>query len=613
MGAGQSRSAASGPAAAGMSKTDMKKAELFSLIFEKLIKTTDIFDIKALTKGPDGACGDYVMLLAKNIDKEFKKIKLQTSASNSATISDFLYVKRKTGKTETPTQRDACRALSVFYIRALQLVAAMTMSIYTPPELVTRIRNKTYDKTLKSQKREKRILTPEEKEEARKIRTAWFMKFFSVRIQDGTFGMPGNPELKYVRSSGILIFTEPESLEQYRGKVDLFNADEFELDDTSKITSESYWIVISNPKTGKPIYRALVDAKQHGYIFDAEAPKDKGPEPMTDRYFDDWTFGLPEVMTTSGLHVPQASKPENSTGYERRGLTRRPSWGPWAGGDGNNRYKSNGTRKNNVKKEVKQNTFSRLNLSETTTLPRFFQESYRSMLKWTIDIPEWTEAAPASYRSVLVYIRPPIPNASATSYLCVDNWAGRSMRNIAPFGALESLYFNKDDGTASPQNEAKLKKLTNDFIEIYTKVSPALRGTAPVTSEPSTFNDVYVPQISDAIRSFCLRKTTQGDVAIEAGQAKILEKAQKEILALYEKHFETCYEILKHMFTVENQPNGEVKISFSDSLMNSTKGARNVLEENFIGFAAEAIATHYLDVERIYYKAIQDLIIARAQ
>jgi hypothetical protein len=187
------------------------------------------------------------------------------------------------------------------------------------------------------------------------------------------------------------------------------------------------------------------------------------------------------------------------------------------------------------------------------------------------------------------------------------------MRNIAPFAALESLYFNKDDGTASPQNEAKLKKLTNDFIEIYTKVSPALRGTAPVTSEPSTFNDVYVPPISDAIKSFCLRKTTQGDVAVEASQAKILEKAQKDILTLYEKHFDTCYEILKHMFTVENQPNGEVKISFSDSLMSSTKGARNVLEENFISFAAEAIATHYLDVERIYYKAIQDLIIARAQ
>jgi hypothetical protein len=154
----------------------------FSLIFEKLIKTTDIFDIKALTKGPDGACGDYVMLLAKNIDKEFKKIKLQTTAPDSSTISEFLYMKKKDSKQENPSQRDACRSLAIFYIRALQLVAAMTMSIYTPPELVLRIRNQTYDKTVKLQKKAPVLLTPEEKEEARKIRYQWFYSFFKQKF-----------------------------------------------------------------------------------------------------------------------------------------------------------------------------------------------------------------------------------------------------------------------------------------------------------------------------------------------------------------------------------------------------------------------------------------------
>jgi len=268
--------------------------------------------------------------------------------------------------------------------------------------------------------------------------------------------------------------------------------------------------------------------------------------------------------------------------------------------------------KNNTKKNTKKELFDKLDLAVSSTLPHAFQDSYRSMLKWTVNISEWTEAAPGSYRAVLIYIHPAVPSAAPTSYLCVDNWANQKMRNVAPFAALESLYYNKDDGTASPQNEAKLKKLTKDFIEIYTKVSPAIRGTDPVVSEPSTFNDVFVPAISDSLKGiFCARKTAQGDVAIEANQARILEKAQRDILQLYEKHFATCHEVLKHMFDVVPQPNGELKISFSDTLMNSAKGARTVLEENFIEFIADSIATHYLDVERTYYKAIQDLIILR--
>ena len=52
------------------------KIEYFSNIFIRLLKSSDIVDIRSLTSGP-GACGSYVMLLAKNIEKDFKKIKLQ--------------------------------------------------------------------------------------------------------------------------------------------------------------------------------------------------------------------------------------------------------------------------------------------------------------------------------------------------------------------------------------------------------------------------------------------------------------------------------------------------------------------------------------------------------
>jgi hypothetical protein len=227
------------------------------------------------------------------------------------------------------------------------------------------------------------------------------------------------------------------------------------------------------------------------------------------------------------------------------------------------------------------------------------------MVRWTLDISTWTEAAPASYRAVLLFIKPTLPAGQAASYICVDNWIDKPMRFIQPFASLEALYFNKDDGSATPENKTALKDLVTRFNGIYHAV-PTTNHVA--VREPSTFEDVYLPNINDAIKNtLCSKRTAQGDILIaDPRVAAILESGQLAILNSYKTHFENAYAILNELFTTVKTETGETKVRFADKFAANTGSARTVLEE-IIRRARSMIAGHYVDVEEIYSKVLNEL------
>ena len=595
-------------AAAPLKSKDVERIELFSTVFLRLLKTADILDIRALTKGP-GACGDYTILLANEIEKEFGKIKLEGTDSGKTAIRDFLFARSKSISSESPSDQVACRSLAVFYIRALQLVAALTMSIYTPPDLVNRIRNRVFQMELKRQ-RKNVPLTLVEAEELRIKREKWWARFLMSTSKPDIFTLSGSNQYRYNRVTKTLTYTDPETQYEYKVLVGVLDMEKYNIA-PELMRDGSYWIELYNPTTKEPIFRSLINSDKSGYLFDVKPADSKEEKPVI--FNKDWTAELAAQITAGVMGTAPPPKPTTNASRRNNSRYYNSAYRSRGGGpynSNNNSYgRHNATRKNaprtNTPINISKQEEIALQLAATATLPRPFQESYKSMVRWTLDISTWTEAAPASYRAVLLFIKPTLPAGQAASYICVDNWIDKPMRFIQPFAALEALYFNKDDGSATPENKTALKDLVTRFNGIYHAVPTANRVAV---KEPSTLEDVYLPNINDAIKNtLCSKRTAQGDILIaDPRVAAILESGQLAILNSYKTHFENAYAILNELFTTVKMETGETKVRFADKFVANTGSARTVLEE-IIRRARSMIAGHYVDVEEIYSKVLNDL------
>jgi len=580
MGAGQSSQTES---TSPQPSKNTQKVEMFSVIFMRLLKNTDILDIRALTKGP-GACGDYIILLSKELNKEFSTAKLNaTKDGSTGGIQDFLYARSKVVTNTSATDEAACTSLAIFYMRALQLVAALTLSIYTPPDLVSRVRNQVFQTGLKKQMKT-RPLTLEEREAQKVKREDWFRRFLSpVGASKEMFTFIGRPNLKYDRIHQIITYTAND-LSEWKVKVTIKEPNEYNIED-EKIKADRYWVELTNPTTGEVIYRGLVASDNSVYLYSNKAPaSDEVEEPFEKQ--STWLNYVVTIVATSGaFQAAPVVVPRNNTRNRGRGFF---------GLEGGRR-----TRK--MRGGVDKNaTNTTLSLSPSTQLPRGFQDSYKSMVQWSGDFAKWAEAAPASYRAVLLYIQPTPPSTTASSYLCVDNWADKKMRFIPPFAALETLYYDYDDGTPSPENQTKLSNLTKTFNKLYHP------GGAENPSDRN-FLDVTVASLDPSIlSSFCGKRSAQGDVIVDPRAAAILQKAQAIILDDYKEYFENAYNLISEVFILSQNTSGKTIVKFSDTFTKSTMGARAQLELT-ITKGRNLIAEHYLHVEETYSGALKEI------
>ena len=584
------------------------KIEFFSNIFIRLLKTSDILDIRALTSG-QGSCGQYVIILAKNIEKEFKKIKLQTRGTNSGATNDFLYASTNTILKQSPSDQEACRYLAIFYIRVLQLVAALTMSIYSPPDLLSRIRNRVYDASLKLQKKGiKTTVSKNEDAQRRQRRENWLLNLLLETEKTNIFTLGDKTQFEYNRVTNELFYTSNKS-ERFTLRMEVKESDEYSVS-PKYLTNTTYWIEVTNnyknPTDRKILYRALTTEEGGGWVFESSPDLTAVEEEPYTGYYDDWAHDLENniINNVDNVYIEKTEiKAVNSYGnfgVRRQRLTQRNS-------KAYNGSKT-GTKRNNTasKQKVIQNS---LNLAEKTSLPPKFKDSYRAMTKWLAEISDWAEAAPASYRATLLFNKPSLPTTPGSTYTCVDSWANQRLRQLAPFASLEILFFDKDDGTASPENAEILKRLSNEFSKIYQRAPPGESGilAADKSKVVQVFDDVFVPPLGDFLqKNICIKRTAQGESLIEEKYAIVFEKAQTKIIENYKEHLDTCFAMLNSLFSTE-KVGSETKIRFSDSFINAKNGARNELEENIIPDASTIIANHYLDIEKIYYEALVEI------
>ena len=591
---------------------DKEKINFFSTIFSRLIEKSDIIDLKALTSGP-GACGNYVMLLSKNIQTDFKKIKLKSGISD-ASLNDFLYSPTQRITAKTSAKEQACTYLAVFYIRTLQLVAALTMSIYSPPDLISRIARQVYENALKVEKKAApQNISKSAQAQRRQAREAWFNRFLTSTDQPGVFIVNENEQLKYLKSSNTLTYTmyNPNPSE-YRLRIEIKDPDVYSVKDsppeylmTPILTRpDTYWIEITNNyqqlRERMCIYRVLVDATGKCWRFANEPDLKEVEEDVFDGPYDKWDYDIESAINGSTL-VPQTA-PVVAAAL------------PFGFQPFSSKFKLNQSKKANVKrnnltaKNVKPTNTSKLVLSEKTQLPVQYQTTYKTMVKWweSVKMPDWPEAAPASFRATLLYNKPTLPTEYGSTYICDDIWANKNMRTVPPFAALEALFYNKDDGMPDNANIETLANLSVYFNTIYENASQGDSGRVKdPTRSIKSFLDVYIPTDSTTIKSrICGNTSAQGEAQIDRAEiATILAQAQNDIIVKHKAHVDAAYAILRAVFVI-GVVNGETLISFTDEFTASTKGVRAHLEEVIIPTARDLIANHYIDVEEIYYKAL---------
>jgi hypothetical protein len=578
---------------------DNDRSKLFINIFERLLKETDIIDIQALTKGP-GACGAYVVLLENRLNDEFQKIQLETATSGTKEVQHFLYTKTKDIVTESATDKNACRELANFYIRLLLLVATLTMSIYTPPDLIERVRQATLNKSLKNQQRNI-PLSIEEKESLRIKKWEWLRTNILGDSQGSDiYILKNKPQFKYNNTTKILTYISNDEM-LYEGKFAVEEMGTFPFD-ISYIKNDSYWITLTNPKDNTYIFRMLVNKDGSGYRFENK-PRENDKEEKAIVFYKDWATDLASDMLRSLIGVKAYQKPKDLNYYYNP--QRMIGYNRMMGGTRSKKHRNNKKLGGSNISRTNSESITRKNTKTTSTMPIKFQEIHKSIINWQSKFASWTDACPAAYRSILLYSKPNMAGLASASYFCVDTWTQKSMRNIPPFAALESLYFNRDDGTASYSNKEKLRNLVEDFRNLYS-VKP--RNS---TTNYEDFNDVLLPSIPEKLNSeLCKLQTAYGDISPENKYSEILQVAQTKILDEFKRHFEDAYNILSMLFDLNTKnKKGELIIKFSTSFITNSKGARAALED-IIDIARSKIGYHYYQVESIYIKALKDVFTA---
>ena len=584
---------------------DIDKNELMSVILMRLLEKTDIVDFLALINGP-GMCGSYVVLLEKDLKKEFKQLQISTTISGKKEVESFLYTKAKDISNETPADTLICRELAIFYIRLIQLIGALTMSIYTPNNLVDRIRNDAYVRSLKKQ-RANIPLTLQQEAALRTAQAQWLRNNLLSSVIGSTelFTLKGKPQFKYDKATKKLAYTDSEGF-RYEALMEMEEPDKYPVVEENKVP-ESYWIILKHPKSKAIISRRLVSKDGKAFIYSDTPDLTKGPESAY-KLENDWTEDINNDMSLRGDVIGVAPGPKkNNSGWQlsKNTLDELARQGIMLTKRGGGRKKHRRTKKQAGGALIKPtNVGAKPNFGPNTKLDKPFQESYTFIKNWSRATSSWSEASPASYRSTLLFIKPNVPSAAGTSYICVDNWAAKSMKQVPPFSALEALYRNNDDGTIGFDNKAPYRALLDKFTEVY----QLFNGHKPVTKAINSFSDIIVPKFDDKIIGrICSRSSPQGEVILEDKYNEILTAAQAELIKEHNAHFNTVYEFFKRIFVSGKDLKGELVMSLNTIFTKDSKGARIELE-NIIREARGILAQHYIAVETLYYTTVYKLL-----
>lgn len=587
---------------------DKEKQEFLNLLFTRLLETGDIVDLKALTSGP-GACGNYVVLLSKNINKEFKRLKL----SEENDLGDLTYSTVKNITKKSSSRESMCTQLALFYIRLLQLVSAVSVSLYAPPDLISRILEGRYKRDLNIKKISyKAVENPSEMEIKKRTRNEWFETNFLTSTSNigEIYTFAKRRELVYNKLRSSLTYTSSEG-NVYTVNLAVLEPDYYPIS-RSLIKLNTYWIVLSRQSSseiGDPIYyRVLVDSAGTACLFDIPLDPPIQPNNVLEKLTEErCNEPLDNWLKTMKIMLINLVEPSRTRGF-------LPQMAAFANVTNTRRNVTNTRR--NVARNNSNRTLKNANIFKfpiDNTLPPRDKDTYIKMLQWikSIKLSDWPEAAPAVYRASLLYKKPIINTEIGTSYSCNDIWVGKQLSDLHCFASLQNLFYNNENGLLEEDivNKTRLSELSKDFFDIYINIHEA---NSPIKKDAMTiarmrdeiidFRQLKIPDTSFIQNILCDTTTALGESRIRREMADILNTAQEIITDNYKEHVTEMHRVLSNMFETVIE-GGETVIKFKEAFLNVQGGLRHGLEER-VEYLRDLISNHYKLVEQTYYTAL---------
>lgn len=559
-----------------------QKIALFSNVFSKMLQQADIIDIRALTSGP-GACGSYVLLLQENIAREFKTLKIESKND----VKEFAFAKRD--NIESVSDSEACTNLALFYIRALQFVAAIMLSVYSPPELLPLLRSKTRkEASLKQKQATPAAVNPQQLAQMEQARDRWFQqKFLKDSSIPNISTIDGDEQLLYDNTHEMIIFNDYSTNTQYKAVLKVEELNKYNITDKYKI-GRKYWITLYHPVNGNMIVRRLINELDSTALVFSNNPSLSVENPLSDTKPADWTNGLSKEL----IKMPSNPIPYGTVN-------------PAVGQRSTRKIKYN-TKQNNVKSE--------------STLPSEFQNSYDIISKWFSEKDIVLDVNPASYRSLLLFNSHVAAGEVDSTNMAADFWQNISLNSGIAFSTLEALFNDSDTGSISYENQEALAALAEQFNDIYLNFS-----NTTITS-PKNFTDVMFPDFTNIRINALMQKNIKErlfDLSDAEGKTRdpcpagpnpnkncwppgfntLLAKTQQEIQELQNDHLENCIALLKDVFEIDSTTGA---VYFTEKFLSDVRGARPILED-YIVYARKLVGDYYVDIEKRYYAVVKVL------
>jgi len=208
--------------------------------------------------------------------------------------------------------------------------------------------------------------------------------------------------------------------------------------------------------------------------------------------------------------------------------------------------------------------------------------------------------SPAIYRAFL--ISSGVVEDRVDTMICTDAWRG-VMTSAIPYALLQSLYYDENGGTKSAAATDELREVAAGFLKSDI-ARPYVQNSA-VT--PTEFSQLAFIEPKTVVPAFCGNITSGVRSTNIPAQKEILTKAHQDLRNLYDVHLENVVKFIRKVLSLKE--GGWQKrhiIRLNPIFVTSERGAQAALD-GFIAEGRKLIADHYLAVETIYKKAIQDI------
>lgn len=225
------------------------------------------------------------------------------------------------------------------------------------------------------------------------------------------------------------------------------------------------------------------------------------------------------------------------------------------------------------------------------------KESFTVFTRLSQAFSDKTGASPAGYRSFL--LAKSLRENELDTKFCDDSWRGNVFTTSIAFTFLQLLYEEgRSDRIVTTEAGNELDKAIGDFVG-------AKLATLDPTATTKSFRSVLFAPLPTGLADFC-KQSVASRTFRRPEQITVLTDAQRALRKLFDEHVGNVVRFVERVMTIKKRPivgSTEYYFRLNEEFVKSSSGAIKLLE-SLIAEARTMLVKHFFEVERIYQSAL---------